>query len=224
MSPAPLCLISAVQATMMLIAARAMVASLTLDFALDQHHQAECNITAGQVCITGHSRNGKQSLIAAAYDERITAVVGSSPGAPISSPYSFSSHNYYGEGPDAGQAGHWWLSSIVNYTAHPERLPCDGHCVLALIAPRHAAVADGWTDHEGCDTFADEMAIAAAQPVYQLLGAESNIQNIHRPGDHHGFIDVASYFDYFDWAFKRQAGPVFPLAWTGQNWCRKEMP
>lgn len=31
-----------------------------------------------QVSITGHSRNGKQSLIAAAFDERITAVVGSS--------------------------------------------------------------------------------------------------------------------------------------------------
>ncbi len=34
---------------------------------------------------------------------------------------------YYGEGPDAGQAGHWWLARILKYTAHPETLPIDGH-------------------------------------------------------------------------------------------------
>ena len=50
-----------------------------------------------QVSITGHSRNGKQSLIAAAFDERITAVVGSSPGMPIASPIRFSSPQYQGE-------------------------------------------------------------------------------------------------------------------------------
>ena len=46
---------------------------------------------------SGHSRNGKQSLIAAAFDERFAAVVGSSPGAPIASPALFSSAQYYGE-------------------------------------------------------------------------------------------------------------------------------
>lgn len=95
------------------------------------------------------SRNGKQSLIFAAFDERVAAVVGSSPGAPISSPYHFSSHNFYGEGPDAGQAGHWWVEGILNYSSHPERLPMDGHGVLGLIAPRACAVAVGWTDKEG---------------------------------------------------------------------------
>lgn len=41
-------------------------------------------IDPARVCITGHSRNGKQSLITAAFDERFTAVVGSSPGTPVS--------------------------------------------------------------------------------------------------------------------------------------------
>jgi hypothetical protein len=43
------------------------------------------------VAITGHSRNGKQSLIAAAYDERITAVADSSSGSPAGSPYRLTS-------------------------------------------------------------------------------------------------------------------------------------
>jgi hypothetical protein len=86
------------EATMALILARAFVASRTLDYILTLPE-----VNADQVAITGHSRNGKQSLIAAAFDERITAVVGSSPGAPISSPYRFGSANFYGEGPVSGE-------------------------------------------------------------------------------------------------------------------------
>eukprot|EP00040_Diaphanoeca_grandis_P001697 m.19224 g.19224 ORF g.19224 m.19224 type:complete len:770 (-) comp12384_c0_seq1:35-2344(-) len=199
------------KATMMLIKARAFVASLTLDFALNKDGGVAGlpNINPSQVCITGHSRNGKQSLIAAAFEQRFTAVVGSSPGAPIASPYSFSSHNYYGEGPDAGVAGLWWLNSTINYAAHPETLPMDGHGVLALIAPRHCATADAWTDHEGDDTFANENNIATAAAVYELFGAEDRLQIMHRPGDHHGFISVNTYFDYFDFAFNRTEAVEF---------------
>ena len=82
------------RASMALILARAFVASRTLDYVLTLP-----GVNTDMVSITGHSRNGKQSLIAAAFDSRITAVVGSSPGAPISSPYRFSSQNFYGEGP-----------------------------------------------------------------------------------------------------------------------------
>lgn len=99
----------------------------------------------------------------------MTAVVGSSPGAPISSPYHFSSHNFYGEGPDAGQAGHWWIHDILNYSAHPERLPMDGNGVLGLIVPRACAVADGWTDKEGSISFAAEMNILASAEVHETI-------------------------------------------------------
>ena len=51
----------------------------------------------------------------------------------------------------------------------------DGHGVLALVAPRACAVADGWTDHEGDLTFADEAAVKAARGVYALLGAPANL-------------------------------------------------
>lgn len=213
------------QASMMLIVARAYVASKTLDIFFQQQQQMTMTrsslptINKNQICITGHSRNGKQSLLAAAIDERFTSVVGSSPGAPIASPYHLSSHNFYGEGPDAGQAGHWWLNSTASYAAHPEKLPVDGNAVLAMIAPRRCAIANGWTDHEGDINFANEVNLASAMNVYNLLGgidAEKNLRIIHRPGDHHGFDDVNTYFDWFDYGFGRLNG-AFPLTWSGDS-------
>ena len=208
-------------ATMMLIIARAYVASKTLDIFFNKDSTFAFhlpNINQSQICITGHSRNGKQSLLAAAIDERFAAVVGSSPGAPIASPYHLSSHNFYGEGPDAGQAGHWWLKSIEQYAAHPEQFPVDGNGVLAAIAPRRAAIANGWTDHEGDINFADECNVRSAMEVYKLFGtkAEENLRVIHRPGDHHGFDDVSTYFDWFDYGFGRLSYD-FPLSWSSQT-------
>ena len=204
------------KATMMLIMARALVAHSVLDFFFSDHPLAP-NFNREQVCITGHSRNGKQSLMAAAFDTRITAVVGSSPGSPIASPYHMSSHNFYGEGPDAGQAGHWWLNSTAAFASHPYDLPMDGHGILASIAPRACAVANGWSDHEGDISFADEYAIVAAAKVYALYNATTKLHIMHRPGDHHGFVVVDQYFDYFDVHFDRLDGTRngFALSWAG---------
>ena len=85
------------------ILARAFVASRALDALLADggpHVQGGLKLPAidqARVAITGHSRNGKQSLIAAAFDERISAVVGSSPGTPVSAPVRFSSPDFNGE-------------------------------------------------------------------------------------------------------------------------------
>lgn len=84
-------------ATMGLIAARALVGMLTLDYVMTLKR-----VLTDQIAVAGHSRNGKQSLIFAAFDERVSSVVGSSPGAPIASPYRFTSSNFYGEGPRTG--------------------------------------------------------------------------------------------------------------------------
>ena len=69
--------------TFALIAARAFVGSRSLDYILAEWP----HVNKEQIALTGHSRNGKQSLIFAAFDERVTATVGSSPGVPIASPY-----------------------------------------------------------------------------------------------------------------------------------------
>jgi hypothetical protein len=74
------------EATWGMIRRRAWLGSRALDYVLSRPFAHK-----EQVAITGHSRNGKQSLIAAAYDERITAVADSSSGSPAGSPYRLTS-------------------------------------------------------------------------------------------------------------------------------------
>ena len=74
---------------------RAWLGSRALDYLLTLP-----DVISGQICMSGHSRNGKQSLIAAAFDDRITAVAASSAGSPGTSPYRFTSHDTFNEAPD----------------------------------------------------------------------------------------------------------------------------
>ena len=61
------------QATMADLPGNAWIAGRALDYLLDAKYA--CPVEKNQICIIGHSRYGKQSLIAAALDERITSVV-----------------------------------------------------------------------------------------------------------------------------------------------------
>ena len=188
--------------SMALIMARAFVASLTLDYVLTLPR-----VNSQEVAITGHSRNGKLSLVAAAFDERITAVVGSSPGAPIATPFRFSSAMYFGQdavtSPPPSVWFSWWIAKCRTFIGRENEMPIDGHGVLGMIAPRAAAIATAWQDRESDLSFGNEMNLKESSTVYKLLGAERNLSLLYRPGDHHGFIDVGAYFDYFDSVFNR---------------------
>lgn len=151
------------------------------------------------MAITGHSRNGKQSIIAAAFDERITAVVGSSPGTPISAPIRFSSPDFNGETVNfVSPSRDWWLPSVKEYFGRENEIPADGHMILALIAPRHAMLATARSDSEGDVTFAGEQNVLACRDVWALLGAPAALRVHYREGRHHGFVDPQVYFDWFD--------------------------
>ena len=115
------------------ILARAFVASRVLDFLLaGGRGPAEVKglpaplppVDQLRVTITGHSRNGKQSIIAAAFDERFTAVVGSSPGTPVSAPVRFSSPDFNGETTTYVRPSRdWWLPSLKSYFGTSLLLP-----------------------------------------------------------------------------------------------------
>ena len=189
--------------SMALIMARGFVASLTLDHALTLPW-----VKTEEVCMTGHSRNGKLSLVTAAFDQRITAVLGSSPGAPIATPFRFSSAYFFGQdavtSPPPSVWFSWWSPTSREFIGRENEMPIDGHGVVGMIAPRAAAIATAWQDRESDLTFGNEMNLKEASTVYSLLGAERNLSLLYRPGDHHGFIDVGSYFDFFDKSFGRR--------------------
>ena len=191
------------QASMRKILGRAFVASRAIDFLTNTSAYAAAGhlppVDTARVSISGHSRNGKQSLVAAAFDERIASVVGSSPGTPISSPIRFSSPDFNGEPVlyDTTKRD-WFLESLHDYYGREHAVPADGHMILALIAPRRALIATADSDASGDVTFAVERCVRAALPAFGLAGAPEALRVRYRSGRHHGFLDVQSYFDWFD--------------------------
>ena len=139
--------------------------------ALD-YFETDKAVDAKQVGLEGHSRYGKATLVAMAYDPRFAiAYVGSSGegGAKLH-------RRNWGEVVEnvAGSGEyHWMAGNFIKY-AGPLNwgdLPVDAHELIALCAPRPVFISggatqgDGWVDAKGMF-----MAAAAASPVYVLLG------------------------------------------------------
>jgi hypothetical protein len=137
--------------------------------------QAEPNVDASRVAIFGHSRYGKASLVAMAYDPRIKAGFISSSGAGGAAPY----RRHWGEQVEnvaAGNEYHWMGARFLRYAADPlsaKDLPIDSNAVIALAAPRAVFVGagrptsdgDGWVDPHGMF-----LAEVSAGEVWGLLG------------------------------------------------------
>jgi hypothetical protein len=182
------------------IAQRAFLASRLLD-ALGAAAGRGAGADASRVAITGHSRNGKQALIAAALDGRFAAVVDSSSGAAGIAPYRLTGGDAQGERPASAWPGPWWLPSLRGFDGREDALPVDCHSVAALVAPRPLLIASATNDVVEA-TFAVEAAHADAAAVYALLGAPAAaLQLVYRAGEHHGYEDVQTYFDFLDAAF-----------------------
>jgi len=179
----------------------AWIAARALDYLLDAKY--DCPIVRDQVGIIGHSRYGKQSLIAAAFDTRITSVVARSPGSPGSCPYRFTSRDTFAEAP-SDFPGDWFLPSLKQYYGREHELPMDAHGWYALIAPRRCLVHTAHND--GCEpTFAVERAYREGHKVYDFLGQPENLRAQFRAGAHNPTTDAhrKTYFDWFDLSFGR---------------------
>jgi len=139
---------------------------------LDYLH-TDNEVNAQQVAIHGHSRYGKASLVALAFDERFAAGFISSSGEGGAKFW----RRHYGEqiGNIASSSlYHWMAGNFLKYAGPltESDLPADAHQLLALSAPRPLFIGAGtegdqWVDPEGSFTVAHE-----AGRVYQLLGAE----------------------------------------------------
>ncbi|MBM3242171.1 alpha/beta fold hydrolase [Candidatus Poribacteria bacterium] len=209
------------EATWTEISAKAWLASRALDYLLNRKYGY--NVAEGQVGIIGHSRYGKQALIAAAFDDRITSVVARSPGSPGSCAYRFTSRNTFAEAPEDFPS-EWFLPSLRSYTGREHELPIDAHGWLALIAPRRCLIHTAHQD--GCEpTFAVEQSYLEGKKVYQFLGKPDNLRVIYRSGGHDPITEThrQENMDWFDLSFGRGQPPApFPLTKGGQGGCGKE--
>lgn len=181
--------------TFQLIARRAYLASRVLDYVITLPY-----VIPTQIGITGHSRNGKESLIAAALDPRFTAVVESSSGSAGIASYRIAGGEGESERPASSWPGPWWLPSLKGYDGIEDTLPVDAHCVAGMIAPRALLLANALND-QVVPTFSVEASYYEAMTAYSFLNATSNLRIDYRNGDHHGYEDISRYIDWYDLAF-----------------------
>ena len=168
------------QATWTEISAKGWLASRCIDYLLSE--QSVVRIELDQIAIIGFSRYGKQAMIAAAFDSRISCVVARSPGSPASCPYRLTSRNTFAEAP-ADFPGQWFLPSLRSFLGREHELPIDAHGWYALIAPRRCLIHTAHND--GAEpTFAVEKAYLEGRSVYRFLDAEHNLRVDYRTGGH----------------------------------------
>jgi hypothetical protein len=139
--------------------------------ALD-YFETDKNVDAKHVALEGHSRYGKATIVAMAYDARFWTAYVSSSGAGGAKLH----RRNWGEIVEnvaASSEYHWMAGNFLKYAGplNWNDLPVDSHELVAMCAPRPvflsagATNGDGWVDAKG--TF---LAGVGAGPVYKLLG------------------------------------------------------
>lgn len=181
-------------------------------------------VRGGQIAIAGHSRNGKQSLIAGAFDERIAAVISSSSGAGGSIPARLGVERNFAEDieSDTRRYPQWFHPRLRFFAGRENRLPVDQHELIACLAPRPCLLSTGLND--GVESvWAIEHTWREVRRVYALFGRADAVQLGYRAGGHEtNAEDIETYVDWLDGIFGRgpalaSSRPIYP---TYDDWQR----
>ena len=157
-----------------------------------------------QMCVIGHSRQGKATLWAGAQDERFKVVISNNSGcggAALSKREIGEDIRYI-----TRKFPHWFCKVFTQYSERESELPFDQHQLLALVAPRHLYVAsatlDRWADPKG-----EYLSTYHASPVYKLYGMKG-LESEERPKTGEAVMNDVGYhiregkhnITPFDWA------------------------
>lgn len=140
----------------------------------------DADLDPKRIALTGHSRNGKTALLAAALDERVALVVPSQAGCGGSAPCRLPPELL---NPPGGKLihetvkrintafPHWFASNFKAFNDTPDKLPFDQHCLIALCAPRPVLLSNA-TDDLWANPAGQFEMLRAADPVYQLVAGD----------------------------------------------------
>ena len=160
-----------------------------------------------RIAIAGNSRYAKSSLIAAAFDERISAVVPSRGNAGSGIPWRYANGMYVNQTLEefTRQWRHWFHPRLRFFSGREDRLPVDQNMLLSLVAPRGLLLSHAYTEHQG-NPWAIERSYRSVKSVYEFLGAEDKLGLLQRPGEHRvrHFV-VEEYLDFLDTVFGRSS-------------------
>ncbi|HUA62979.1 MAG TPA: hypothetical protein VML19_29755 [Verrucomicrobiae bacterium] len=151
-----------------------------------------------KLIITGASRNGKSSMVAAAFDERLMGAPVVTGGGGIGA-YRFA-------GPRKSETldimekkyPNWFSPNLHEFWGQREKLPFDEHWFLALAAPRPFIALEGMTDTISLPD-AVEHSFQGARPAYALFGAQDQL-GVNYANHGHAFTaeDWTAMMDFFD--------------------------
>jgi cephalosporin-C deacetylase-like acetyl esterase len=159
-----------------------------------------------KIALTGHSRNGKQSLMAAAYDDRIKAVILSSGGTGAETPWRYSSEPFDNEtiGEITTNFPYWFHPRLRFFFGREHKLPIEQNLLMALVAPRGLMLSSALTEDQ-CNPWGMEQCYQSVRRVYKFLGADENKVAVRFRWGKHGISarDIEDYIDFFDYCFGR---------------------
>jgi len=167
--------------------------------------EKDAAIDKGKLIITGASRNGKSSMIAAAFDERLMGAPVVTGGAPVvTGGGGVGAYRFAGprksETLDIMQKKYpnWFSPNLHEFWGQREKLPFDEHWFLALAAPRPFIALEGDTDTISLPE-AVRQSILGAQPAYALFGMKDRI-GVNYAHHGHAFTadDWTAMMDFFD--------------------------
>jgi hypothetical protein len=159
-------------------------------------------VDTNKLIALGHSRLGKLTMVATAFDERISL------GAPAgSSGAGTGAYRFCGPG-RGGKEGvedmtrkfpYYFVPRLKEFTGQMDRLPFDAHWYIALTAPRPWISVEG-TDDQNCVPNAVKQSVLAAWPVYAFLGVSTNRVGVNYEPHRHGLppADWTAAMDFAD--------------------------
>jgi hypothetical protein len=160
--------------------------------------ETDSAIDARKLIVTGASRNGKSSMIAAAFDERLMGAPVVTGGGGVGA-YRFA-------GPRGSETldlmetkyPNWFSPNLPEFRGQREKLPFDQHFFLALAAPRPFIALEGMTDKISLPE-AVRQSMLGALPAYRLYGAEDRL-GVHYANHGHAFTeeDWKAMLDFAD--------------------------
>jgi hypothetical protein len=160
------------------------------------YFESDTTVDARHAGVTGHSRYGKATLVAMAYEQRLAVAFPSCAGSMGTK----MNRRHWGQDVENSSWDgeyHWMAGNFLKWGGPltpgkylPRRIelcPVDAHSLLALCAPRpvfiNGGTQDTWTDPYGM-----YLTGAGATPVYRLLGKKGLVMSDAKPVVDVGYI------------------------------------
>ncbi|MFO1452394.1 MAG: dienelactone hydrolase family protein [Opitutaceae bacterium] len=202
-----------------LLARRAWAAGRCIDYL-----ETRSEVDRSRFALAGAGRQAAQALVAAAFDERIAAVIAAGSGLGGAVPFRLATESDGAAGIEGTTRGapDWLHPRLRFFSGQEQRLPVDQHYLLACIAPRAVLLSSARCDPRD-PLWAVEQSWRSARSVYGLHQREDALQLDTRGDDPEVHrADVDRFLDWLDGRFGRGAPtpavePSFP---TYADWQR----